>query len=114
MVGGNDIMNELIAVVNIFFVPAISVLICERRNTIKIRAGFEVAMYWAVFIVSNVLVYYVANKCVNIILSKTIGIDQLKCTVMMTVFALIIPYVLDILQKAFPKVQFRAEKRENQ
>lgn len=105
-------MNALVTGVNIVFVPAISALLYAGRRGRTMKSAVELFLYYAVFAVINLLIYYVLSKAVQVIFYRTVSIHEIKYTALSAVIAVILPYALEIVQKAFTHVQFETDRRD--
>ncbi len=107
-------MGALVTGVNIVFVPAISALVYAGRRGREMKSAVELFLYYAVFAVINLLIYYVVSKAFQVIFYRNISIQEMKYTLVSAVIALIIPYALEIVQKAFTHVRFDTDRRDEE
>lgn len=102
-------MSEII---NILFVPAISLGIVFRQKGLPQRFSPELIIRWCTFAVANMLITKTILKLIALFYPIVIDLAGSKYTFVAVVVAVLLPYIADFAKKYISiQVEIRANKK---
>ncbi len=103
-------MSLLIAIVNVFFMPCISINIILRRYSGKISA-MRIFSEYGTMVAVLMLFCRMADKVLMRFMYIAVPVDSVKYSIISAFLALMLPYVREFFCKSF-RIKLNIEERE--
>jgi len=105
---GHFVLSEII---NLLFVPIISLYIVFRQKGWPQRFSPELIMRWCIFASANMLITKAIFKSINVFYPVVMDLAGVKYTFVAAAVAVLLPYMIDFMKKY---VSIRVEIKGNE
>lgn len=112
-----EISLGFISFINYFFVPVISLRIYSTRHTTKWEFSPEILYQYILMCVLNMPVGRVVATLAEKVMSTTILADSTKYTLLALVVAVVLPYIIEVLEKLIRvevEIELNGTKEKNE
>ena len=103
-------MNQMLALINLFIAPLLSVSIECSRTGVKPEFSARLLLIYAKYAVVNIPAAHVFVVLIKMVSGQYMVIDTARYTVLALAAAVLVPYVLEIGRKCI-SIRFRIDEK---